>query len=152
MEKKPAVLHNFEGKAASNSSRKVFIVLLVFLLLGGLTGYGVASFTSNGSSLSSDSGESSQNNTNIKKGTVVGVQDEKTFTDNAEGVLRDGGIEGEGTHHLERPGGESQNVYLTSSVLNLSDFAGRKIKVWGKTYAGEKAGWLMDVGRVQVLD
>src|SRR5690606_36956404 len=45
----------------------------------------------------------------------AGVKDEKKFPDTAEGTLKEGGIEGEGNFHLERPGGESQNVYLTSS-------------------------------------
>jgi hypothetical protein len=27
-----------------------------------------------------------------------------------------------------------------------------QVKVWGETFKGQKAGWLMDVGRVQVID
>jgi len=46
----------------------------------------------------------------------------KTFPDKTEGVLREGGIEGEGNFHLERPGGESQNVYLTSTTVDLELF------------------------------
>ncbi len=85
------------------------------------------------------------------KGQIVGSADEKTFKDSVEGKLVEGGIEGEGAFHLERPGGESQNVYLTSSVVDLSAFVGKKVKVWGETFSAEKAGWLMDVGRLQVL-
>ncbi|MBI2621297.1 MAG: hypothetical protein HYW63_01455 [Candidatus Levybacteria bacterium] len=86
------------------------------------------------------------------KGTIFGSNDTKTFKDTAEGVLREGGIDGEGQYHLERPGGQSQNVYLTSSVVDLSLVKGKKIKVWGETFDAEKAGWLMDVGRVEVLE
>jgi len=88
----------------------------------------------------------------IKKGTKVGVADEKTFKDSAEGDLEKGGVNGEGSHHLTRPGGESQNVYLTSSIIDLDQFVGRKVKVWGETFAAQKAGWLMDVGKLEVLE
>lgn len=87
----------------------------------------------------------------ITVGDVVGVADEKSFRDATEGTLETGGIEGEGSHHLTRPGGDSQTVYLTSTIVDLDLFVGRKVKVWGETFSAQKAGWLMDVGRVQVL-
>ena len=79
------------------------------------------------------------------------IELKKTFKDIAEGILKGGGINGEGQFHLVRPGGESQNVYLTSSAVDLSKFIARKIKVWGETQTAQHAGWLMDVGRVEVL-
>jgi hypothetical protein len=82
--------------------------------------------------------------------TSAGVLDKKTFTDQAEGTLREGGFEGEGSFHLERPGGKSQYVYLTSTAVDLSEFIGKKVSVWGQTYEAEKAGWLMDVGYVEL--
>lgn len=85
-------------------------------------------------------------------GQEVGLSDRETFRDEAEGQLEKGGIDGEGTHHLVRDGGPSQNVYLTSSVIDLDDFAGRRVQVWGETHKGQKAGWLMDVGRVKVVE
>ncbi len=88
----------------------------------------------------------------IRKGDVFGVQDESTFKDSAQGYLELGGIDGEGSHKLLRPGGASQTVYLTSTVTNLDKLAGMEVKVWGETYKGQKAGWLMDVGKVEVLD
>jgi hypothetical protein len=80
-----------------------------------------------------------------------GVRDDAKFPDTAEGVLKEGGIDGEGNFHLQRPGGESQNVYLTSSIVDLSEYIGKKIKVHGQTFEAEKAGWLMDVGYVEIL-
>ena len=74
----------------------------------------------------------------------------KTFKDSIVGLLKEGGIEGEGNFHLERPGGVSQNVYLTSSTVDLSKYVGKKVKVWGQTFQGQKAGWLMDVGLVEI--
>lgn len=88
----------------------------------------------------------------IEPGREIGSKDEQTFRDKAEGVLEEGGTDGEGTHHLVRSGGPSQNVYLTSSVVDLGDFVGKKVEVWGETFKGEKAGWLMDVGRIKVLE
>ena len=123
-------------------------IFIAFILLGIGTGFLVAKIKSGGASLSSRSAISGGN---FKKGEVVGSADTKTFNDTAEGVLKVGGIQDEGTHHLVRPGGDSQNVYLTSSVVDLSQFEGKKVKVWGKTFAGDKAGWLMDVGRVEIL-
>lgn len=82
----------------------------------------------------------------------AGIADEKTFKDTATGVLKEGGIKGEGTHHLERDGGPSQNVYLTSTVIDLQSFAGKKVQVWGQTISAREAGWLMDVGKVKVVE
>lgn len=88
----------------------------------------------------------------VKKGQVFGSTDEKAFRDSAEGELQKGGLDGEGSHKLIRPGGDSQTVYLTSSVLDLDQFVGKKVKVWGETNKSTKAGWLMDVGRVEILE
>jgi len=82
----------------------------------------------------------------------AGFEDESEFPDEAEGVLREGGIDGDGSHHLERPGGESQYVYLTSTVIDLQAFVDKKVKVWGETISGKKAGWLMDVGKLKVVE
>ena len=91
-------------------------------------------------------------NVDLVKGTVVGSSDTETFKDLVEGTLAEGGIDGEGQYHLVRVGGESQYVYLTSSIIDLSTLMGRKIKAWGQTQKAQKAGWLMDVGRVEILE
>jgi hypothetical protein len=83
--------------------------------------------------------------------TEAGVSDDSTFKDTAEGTLVDGGLDGDGMFHLERPGGASQNVYLTSTVIDLASFKGKKVQVWGQTMSGKKAGWLMDVGKIKVI-
>lgn len=86
----------------------------------------------------------------LKEGDIIGVQDEKTFKDSATGVLHKGGLDGEGSHQLLRPGGVSQTVYLTSSVIDLDEFEGHQVTVWGETFKSQRVGWLMDVGRVKV--
>lgn len=72
--------------------------------------------------------------------------------DEAEGTLKEGGLNGEGTHHLERDGGPSQNVYLTSTVIDLQSFVDKKVKIWGETNSTQDAGWFMDVVKVKVLE
>lgn len=87
----------------------------------------------------------------IVTSTEAGVLDPSVKYDNAIGVLKEGGIDNEGTYHLERNGGSVNNVYLTSSVVDLSIFMGKNVEVWGQTLASQKAGWLMDVAKVQVV-
>jgi len=82
----------------------------------------------------------------------AGISDEETFRDSAEGTLVEGGIDGEGTHHLERGLGADKDVYLTSTVIDLQVFAGKKVKVWGETIGAQKAGWLMDVGKIKIIE
>ncbi|HUS51859.1 MAG TPA: hypothetical protein VMX77_00105 [Candidatus Bathyarchaeia archaeon] len=84
----------------------------------------------------------------------VGIKDVRVFRDSAEGKIEinDGSITTEGSHKLVRPGGESQIAYLTSSVVDLNLFIGKCVQVWGETFKAEKAGWLMDIGRVKLLD
>lgn len=122
-----------------------FITLAIILLSGIVVGYIAATSGRIASSVSPS----------IIKGVITkkqseGVLDKKRFPDNTEGILREGGIDGEGNFHLERPGGKSQNVYLTSSIVDLSKYIGKKVKVRGETFTGEKAGWLMDVGYIEI--
>jgi len=88
----------------------------------------------------------------IQSDKMVGSTDKEAFSDSATGVLREGGADGEGTHHLEREGGPSQNVYLTSCVLDMSQFVDQEVTVWGETFSAEKAGWLMDVGLLELKE
>ena len=82
-----------------------------------------------------------------------GIKD-VNFKDTAEGKLEVNDNSGvtEGSHKLIRPGGLSQTAYLTSSVVDLNQFVGKCIQIWGETFTAQKAGWLMDVGRVKLLD
>lgn len=121
---------------------KFFIFIAFAVVLGVIIGVAPSKLISK-----STSGTGSSSSTAASKS--VGVVDKKTFKDSASGILREGGIDGEGNFHLERPGGDSQNVYLTSTTVDLSQFVGKKVTVWGQTFSGQKAGWLMDVGLVE---
>lgn len=158
MEEK-SVVHGFDGKAAAPStnlapSRKketmkkgTFIIFAAVVLLGLLTGGAVYAVQKPNVVSVSESTDVSK----LPPGTVFGSDDEKLFPNETQGVVKVGGANGEGTHHLVRSGGESQNVYLTSSVIDLSKLEGRTVKVWGKTYEAQTAGWFMDVGRAQIV-
>ncbi len=78
----------------------------------------------------------------------------QTFKDQAEGTIeKNDDIDkyAQGTHKLIRPGGESQTAFLTSSVLDLDEFAGKHVKVYGETFGSKQVGWLMDVGKVEEI-
>jgi hypothetical protein len=152
--KKPesdTLMHDFKESGSSTASSvfsmKVIAILIVAALLGVGTGYVFA-----GGADKPISGDSVKSADQVEKGQKYGAGNTGAFKDSAEGVLKKGGLEGEGEYHLERPGGVSQNVYVTSSSVDLSVFLNRKIKVRGQTFAAQKAGWLMDVGQVEVLN
>lgn len=87
----------------------------------------------------------------VKSETGAGVSDTKSFRDSAEGVIEKGGVDGEGTHKLIRDGGPSQTAFLVSSVVDLDEYVAKKVKVYGETFAAKKAAWLMDVGKIEIL-
>lgn len=133
-------------KKANGISYPVFFAILIaVLLIGAGGGYLIKRY---GSKLIAPTATTNNQQASVKG---VGIADKKEFPDQVEGTLKEGGIDGEGNFHLERPGGKSQNVYLTSSTVDLSKFIGKKIRVWGKTFEAEKAGWLMDVGFIENL-
>jgi hypothetical protein len=82
--------------------------------------------------------------------TEAGLKDVSAYKTGPIGTLQTGGIQGEGTYHLDRPGGASQTVYLNSTTVDMSKFVGKKVQVWGDTIAGQHAQWLMDVVRIQI--
>lgn len=72
--------------------------------------------------------------------------------DTAIGDLKEGGIDNEGTHHIERDNMPSHSVYLTSSVIDLQSFVGKKVEIWGVTHASKKAPWLMEVSKIKIVE
>lgn len=122
-------------------------ILVLALILGTVSGYILAKKPN---SLITNSGTPI-----IKVPPKNPQQDTTTFRDFAEGVIKPNtqtpNVNGytEGTHFLEREGGYP--VTLTSSVVDLSQYEGKKVKVYGETQKALKAGWLMDVGRVDEI-
>lgn len=141
---------SMEKTNSKSSSKNIGIALIAVIILGFGTGYFVSNAMGKGPGAGVRKYGSGSTNDTIKKGYTVGVNDIKQFPDTAEGELKSGGIDGEGEFHLVRPGGDSQNVYMTSSTVDLSLFIDKKVKVWGSTQTAQKAGWLMDVGKLEV--
>lgn len=142
-----SVMQTFKPAKKGISGGKVLLILIVMILIGVGVGYGASFF----SAKTGTSFVPKALNPNAPVvGKMYGNGDTSIFKDTAEGVLQNGGLDGDGQYHLVRSGGTSQYVYLTSSTLDLSQFINQKIKVWGQTQAAQHAGWLMDVGKVQV--
>lgn len=143
------IFHQFKKPQSFIDTKKI-IIFIACIAVGVIAGFLLSQTSSStGGLLVSKSGN---NSSSVSKGAIVGSNDLGTFKDSATGVMASGGIDGEGQFHLVRPGGDSQSVYLTSSIVDLSQFIGKKVKVNGQTQAAKKAGWLMDVGRVEVLE
>ncbi len=148
---------NQKGDEMKKLPVKLMLIAGVVAILGGVaTGWGsfglFAQQSQGGGSNTSNPPLQQIAGSNVKAGEVFGSGDSSTFTDFAEGYLESGGIDGEGSHKLLRSGGPSQTVYLTSSVTDLDKLVGMEVKIWGETFKGQKAGWLMDVGKIEVVN
>ncbi len=138
------LVHTLETKEVGGVSYVSFFTFVALaVIIGAVLGFGFSRL--NKKTTTNNSGNETKNTAQS-----AGIVDKKTFKDSVEGILREGGIDGEGNFHIERPGGVSQNAYLTSSTVDLSGYIGKKVKVWGQTFSGQKAGWLMDVGLVEI--
>ncbi len=142
-------LRQFKKDGSKMKSASLLVGLLV-ILAGVGTGWVLAGNKVNGNNSEATVTESKDI---VKTEDEAGVADESQFKNSESpiGILQEGGINGEGQYHLERPGGVSQTVYLTSTVIDLKSFVGKKVQVWGETLSGQKAGWLMDVGKIKVV-
>ena len=130
----------------------IWLVALVFVL-GTVSGWGLFRTTSKQEGAFGGGGAAQLvEGEKVETGKVYGSGEEEAFSDNTKGVIEVNEEGGEGTHVLMREGGDSQTVYLTSSVLDLEMFVGRQVEVWGQTFSSEKVGWLMDFGRIKVLE
>ena len=122
---------------------------ILIVLAGVITGWKISGFGGLGTLGSSSNGSAPGAQVLEKE---VGITDESTFKDSAEGTLEEGGLSGEGTHHLVRGADESKYVALTSTVIDLDSYVGKKVMIWGQSLSSEKATWLMDVGKLRVTE
>lgn len=142
------IVRRFDNNASSKKNMVLGLISIVVVLAGIGTGYLLSGV---GKTVDSSMGNSS-GKTVVTTKNEAGIADESKFSTNTDGVLEEGGIGGEGTHHLVRGSGPSQYAYLTSSVVDLGAFVGKKVQVWGDTISGKKAGWLIDVGKIKVVE
>lgn len=142
----PKIFLRAVPKRASLAKFLPLIIVVAVVGLGVLTGL-----------IFSSRGKAAQQAASISEETLTGEQKQsfaQTFRDQAEGVIEKNEFDkyAQGTHKLIRPGGESQTAYLTSSVLDLDQYLGKKVKVFGETFSSTQVGWLMDVGKVEVVE
>lgn len=145
MDEKDKDQEKLTKKLPIESPKRLFIgVIVVAVVLGVATGY-----------ILSQKGSSLRTSMPQVGSPKTAQQDSSTFRDFAEGVIKakpqpsDPSEYTEGTHVLEREG--AVPVALTSSVVDLSQYEGKKVKVFGETQKALKEGWLMDVGKVEEL-
>lgn len=131
------------------SSKAVVGLSVIIILLGLGVGY-LLSSSSNSASVSASKVSDTAGSKMVSSEKEIGSTDTKAFPDTATGILETGGLGNEGTHKLIREGGPSQTVYLISSVVDLNEFVGKKVEIWGQSIKASKAPWLMDVGRVKL--
>ncbi|HNV45199.1 hypothetical protein KBB59_02305 [Candidatus Woesebacteria bacterium] len=144
--------HQQDKQPMNKAQKKKFIIFAVIAVLAGtLTGYGTSRLSKRNDLTKGNVAQVAGEVNNIKPGDIFGISDRDTFSDSAQGYLEKGGVDGEGSHHLLREGGQSQTVALTSSVTDLDDFVGMEVKVWGETNKAQQSGWFMDVGQVEVI-
>lgn len=132
-----------------NQASALVVITVVVVLAGMLTGWAVSGTSLGGAKVATNA--QVEETTDPEGNKVIGIADNNEEFD-AEGALVVGGIEGEGTHHLDRGAGPDKNVYLTSTVLDLGAYEGKKVQVWGETKGSQHAPWLLDVTRVKVVE
>lgn len=130
-----------------NNINRIFVgIVVISVVFGGLTGF----LLSRGNKVVG----SGSNTTSTSQAPKAAQQDSKTFRDFAEGTIqkrpasKNADEYVEGTHLLVRD--KAVSVAITSSVVDLSQYEGKKVKVFGETQKAIKEGWLMDVGKVEV--
>lgn len=135
---------------ATTKLNKIFIGVILFSVIAGLaSGYVFAGNAKRGMGPTSPTDL-------INDKPQSASQDNRTFRDFAEGKItkkpepKKGADYSEGTHLLVRDSGVP--VALTSSVVDLSQYENKKVKVYGETQKALKEGWLMDVGRVEEVN
>lgn len=130
---------------------KIFFGFLAILVI--FAGIGSGYFLSNRASAKNGGVKiSSKSEAVVTEKEAEAPNFDEENSDSAEGVLNIGSIQGEGTHYLDRGAGEQKYVYLTSTVINLKNYVGKKVQVWGNTLAATNAPWLMDVQKIKVIE
>lgn len=132
--------------SSDNPSRLLLTIVIASVILGVITGLILANKAKGngltGAGLGAPMAKSA-------------ATDTRTFKDFAEGVIKaipqksGSGEDNGGTHLLIRDG--AVPVALTSSVVDLSKYEGKKVKVYGETQAVPNVEWFMDVGKVEEI-
>lgn len=154
----PNLSQNLASPNSNKFPKNSIIISAVIVILAITSGFWISRFFPSKTAIPMSEIESSSGNAaqasaskDLKVGVLYGNTNQ-VFKDNATGVIKSGGVNGEGTHTLEREGGESQNAALTSSVIDLDLFIDKKVEIKGETNKSNKASWFMDVGSIKILE
>jgi len=147
---KETITKPIESSSPGNKLSKIVpvIFIIVVVAIGIATGFVLSTMnkpTKGGIVLSEDDEISPEIQENLSQ----------TFSDEAQGVLEKNtelDKYAQGPWILNRPGGEDQRAYLTSTVLDLDEFIGKEVIVYGETFGSSQVGWLLDVGKVEVIE
>ena len=145
-----SITQPMEPKKTAKFFAKIVPLLLIIVLIGAGIFTGLMLTSVNKS-------KASQGNVLSEENLAPEIKENfsQTFKDEAEGVVEkndDFEKYAQGPWKLIRTGGESQTAYLTSSVMDLDEFIGKKVKVYGETFGSDQVSWLMDVGKVEVIE
>jgi hypothetical protein len=142
----------------TKNSKTVFFIIIVLAIVSGFWASRFWPVSKSGSNIIDNIAQSNitpADSLKSSKDLVVGQSygdTGKNFTDTATGTIVKGGINGEGTHTLQREGGKTQNAALTSSTVDLDLFVDKKVEIKGETNSSTKAGWFLDVGIIKILE
>lgn len=147
---KPTIMKKFpKGVSKSSGNFPIIIGSILVVLLGIGTGWmlsGSRASTGDMAKVAIEDGAT----TDTGDGSEAGELSEEAKE--AEGTLLEGGLDGEGVFRLERDGGPARTVCLTSTVLDLSSFVGKKVVLWGETMSAVRCPWLMDVVKIKEIE
>lgn len=133
--------------SSDNPSRLLLTIVMLSVVLGLITGF----------VLSSKGGDQGLTSAGLGAPPAKNPEtDTRTFKDFAEGVIKAKprdltSKENTGGTHLLIREDNAIPVTLTSSVVDLSKYEGKKVKVFGQTQAVPKVDWFMDVGKVEEI-
>lgn len=139
------VMKKFNNK--SNKQTIYYTVISILMVFAGvLTGWAL-----------SGTSQASNNKGSIKteviedaNGEIKEAGEDAEDAQTAEGTLKEGGIDGDGTYRLERGLGPEKDVALVSTSINLQNFVDKEVELWGLTQSAQNAGWMMDVVKIKV--
>lgn len=148
------IIHDIPTESVSVDDipmKKAMVIFTLIIVMGIASGF-VISYLGKARSSTNVMKQGSEMSEKSDVAKSAGIADKKTFKDSAEGKLEESDEDAEvGSFKLVRPGGDSQTVYLTSSTVDMSEFVGKRVRVYGETFASDKVGWLMDVGFIEIL-
>lgn len=147
------IMKEFVSEPKKSFLKEIFLpalLIVIVILAGSLTGYLLSGKSTGSAAIRKLTGGAEM----VESAKEMGIKDTGTFKDASEGRLEvnDDTNVSEGSHKLIRPGGPSKTAYLTSSAVDLNQFIDKCVEIQGQTFAAQKAGWLMDVGWIRLLD